>query len=321
MNHDEPDIRGAMLKINRILFPTDFSEVAERAFLYASSIADRFDAELHVVNVVVPGRPYSASPMDYLTRDLPDTDAAEPRYDEAQIPVIHAEIEDFSPTTAVLGYVKSHDIDLIVMGTHGRSGVDRIITGSIAEDLVRHSSCPVLTLQASSAPKIERVLVPVDFSDHSRLIVTYARELAAVYGAQLYVLHVVEDYTMAQVYGFEPVAVDAPEVLERVRANLQRLVDEAPGADVAIEYHVVAGNPVNEITRFADEIEAGLIVTATHGHTGIKRFLLGSVTERVVRSASCPVFTVKSFGKHLISEDPSGSSARAPQDDSGRDVN
>ncbi len=289
-----------MLTIKRILFPTDFTEVAERAFVFASTIADRFDAELHVLNVVAPGKGAAATPMEYLKAD-PEV-PTEPRNAATAIPLVHAEVEDISPVTAVLQYVKKHDIDLNVMGTRRRGGLDRLVGGSVAEDLVRHSACPVVTMQQPASAVMDRIVVPVDFSDHSGLIITYGRELASNLGASLDVLHVVEEYSLAQVYGFETLAVNTPDVFERVLKSLEKLVADAPGADVPVKCHAISGNPVEAIIRFAEEKGAGMIVTATHGHSGIKRFLLGSVTERVVRTASCPVFTVKSFGKQLIAE-------------------
>lgn len=303
-----------MLTIKKILFPTDFSEVAERAFSHASRLADRFDAELHVLNVIPPYKPEYATPMEYLS---PSDVTEQPRSPLEDMPprrmehpsplaIVHAQVQDVSAPVAVLSYADEHDIDVIVMGTHGRSGVDRWLIGSVSEEVVRLSTCPVLTVHGkgggSSAVGVERVVVPVDFSEHSRLNITYARELAAAYGARIDLVHVVEDYALAPVYGVEPLALNTPEVLDRVRAGLESMAAEAPGADVPVQVHVLTGNPVNEIIEFASRTGAGLIVIATHGLTGIKRFLMGSVTERVVRSAECPVFTVKTFGKQLVSK-------------------
>ncbi|MFW5973217.1 MAG: universal stress protein [Bacteroidota bacterium] len=313
--------------MKRILFPTDFSEVAERAFVHASYLAGRFNAELHVLHVVVPQTLGGVTPMDYLP--IGDVSKAEERPEHygdrvsksRSFPVVHAQVEDQSPSTAVLHYAEEHDADLIVMGTHGRSGFDRLLLGSVAEDVVQMASCPVLTVHGggdgTEASAVNRILVPVDFSEHSKLNISYARELAVMYGSQIDVLHVVEDYALAPIYGLEPVAMNTPEVLDNVRNGLIEMVREVKGAEVPVEVHVETGHPVSEIIAFAERSGAGLIVIATHGLTGLKRFFLGSVTERVVRGATCPVFTVKSFGKELIQGRPSVDTLRA---DKGADL-
>src|SRR5690606_20972166 len=115
----------------------------ERAFSHASMMADRFEAELHVLNVVPPHKPEQATPMEYLAADdarevVEEWEAARTsRVDNLPpIRVVHTQVQDVSPTVAVLEYADANGIDVIVMGTHGRSGVDRIIAGSVAEEVV-----------------------------------------------------------------------------------------------------------------------------------------------------------------------------------------
>lgn len=289
-----------MLSIERILFPTDFSEVAERAFSHATHLADRFGAETHVLNVVPPTKPESAQPMDYLKEGAEGGPAMD------RLTLVHRQVEESSAPVAVLAYADENDVDLIVMGTHGRSGLDRFITGSVTEEVLRLATTPVLTVHGEGpsrgAEHVERILVPVDFSDHSRLSITYARELAASYGARVEVIHVVEDATLPAVYGLEPQTVSTPEVINRIDQGLKAIIAEAPGADVPVTAGVLYGNPIRRIVEHAEESGTDLIVIATHGLSGLRRLLMGSVTERIVRSAPCPVFTIKSFGRQLVKE-------------------
>jgi nucleotide-binding universal stress UspA family protein len=217
--------------------------------------------------------------------------------------MVHAQVEESSAPAAVLAYADEQDVDLIVMGTHGRRGLDRFFIGSVAEEVMRLATTPVLTVHSEGsrgADHVERILVPVDFSEHSKLSVTYARELAATYGARIDLLHVVEDVTLPTVYGLDPYPLGAPEVLGRIENGLMTMIEEAPGADVPIEAHVRNGHPIRDIIAFAEERDTDLIVIATHGLSGVRRLLMGSVSERIVRAAPCPVFTVKSFGKQLV---------------------
>lgn len=299
-----------MLQLRKILFPTDFSACAESAFAHAVHLADRFGAELHVLNVAVPYEADPNDPMSHFHLEREDvmtwSDGALPPDDRAGLHLIHAQMRMVSPAMGILSYADEHGIDLVVMGTHGRRGLDRLLIGSVAEEVVRLATCPVFTVRAQTraleAPveAIRRILVPLDYSSSSEISLTYAKELAATYGARLDLLHVIQEAVLPTTYGVEPVAIAVPEVIERSRHALVDVAAKVPGTDVPVDVHVLIGNPARDIVDFAGDIEADLIVIATHGLTGIKRLLLGSVTEKVVRMAPCPVFTVKSYGKTLV---------------------
>jgi nucleotide-binding universal stress UspA family protein len=200
--------------------------------------------------------------------------------------------------------VAEHNVDLVVMGTHGRQGLDRLLSGSVSEEVVRQSTCPVFTVlgrdEPQPGPEIQSVLAPVDFSEPARLGLAHARELAQVYDATLDLMHIVEDVVFPSVYGIDPIAPQLPDVQQRAAEALERMADEVIGGAVPTNLHVIAGYAARDIIDFADENDTGLIAMATHGRTGLERFLIGSVTEKVIRSASCPVFTVKPFGKSLL---------------------
>ena len=304
-----------MLHINRILFPTDFSPAAEDAFSHASHLATRYDAEIHVFNVVTPDDAGQVNPMDYLPLesaeeseelylagaedvDLPASSQSQP------IRAVYHKMEGSDPAESILSYTGEHDIDLVVMGTHGRRGVERLLSGSVSEEVVRRAPCPVFTVvgrkEPGPGPEIERILAPIDFSKHARLGAAYARELATAYGATLDLLHIVEDAVFPTVYGIDPLTPVLPDVHDRAREALETLVDEVVGDGPSVKLHVAAGHAARDIVDFAEDYAADLIVMATHGRTGLQRFLIGSVAEKVVRSAPCPVFTVKSFGKSLV---------------------
>lgn len=302
-----------MLQLRKILFPTDFSACAESAFAHAVHLAGRFDAELHVLNVALPYEEDPNNPMAHYALRKEDfvtwTDEASGGVETGHLRMIHAQMRVVSPAMGIISYADDHDMDLVVMGTHGRHGIDRLFLGSVAEEVVRLSTCPVFTVRqhtdATQTPveAIRRILVPIDYSPSSTLSLAYARELAATYGARLDLLHVVQDAVLPTAYGVEATAVAVPEVLDRARQALVDLIDQTPGADVPTTHHVFIGNPAYDIVDFAADVGADLIVIATHGLTGIKRLLLGSITEKVVRRAPCPVFTVKSFGKSLLPAD------------------
>jgi nucleotide-binding universal stress UspA family protein len=142
---------------------------------------------------------------------------------------------------------------------------------------------------------LRRILVPTDFGEPSGKALLYARALGQAFGAALHVLHVVEDpYIVgAAVHGY---LAAVPDLRDRALADGQRRLEEAlPAAErgPSLEALVRMGNPCEEILRYARDKDAGLIVMGTHGRSGVAHLLLGSVAEKVVRSAPCPVLTVR----------------------------
>ncbi len=295
-----------MLQMKRILFPTDFSECGERAFAHAALLSARYGAELHVLNVTTDDIAPPNDPMAFLSL-LPEdvvTASDRPCDPRALEPasVVHSRMRSSSITNGILEYAKMHDVDLIVMGTHGRRGIDHLMMGSVAEDVVRNAQCPVLTVRFDEAGParvdVRRILVPIDFSECSPLPV--AVEIARAYGAELDMLHVIEEAVLPTIYGVEPLSPSAPLYIERTEGALQKLLEEAGASDVLSRQHVRIGHAPRRILEFADERRVDLIVLGSHGRTGLSRLLMGSVAEKVVRLAPCPVFTVKSYGKPLL---------------------
>ena len=307
-----------MMRIRRILYPTDFSDTAKQALTHALFLAEQFEAELIMLHAIIlhesdprdPERQFP-EPSDILNRlfAIADSEMAEVvRQNEAKTFTLReAKVRGYSAGEVILDYAKEHDIDLVVMGTHGRRGPARMFLGSVAEEVVRHADCPVLTIrQHEEAPTIEaleKILVPVDFSSYSQEALTYARELADLYGAGLQVLHTIEEPTQPYFYTFGGglSAVEQIEALqEKADEALDKLLEDSDGPEVPYEKFIATGRPATEIARFAEEHGSELVVIATHGLTGLERLLVGSTAEQVVRHAPCPVFTVKSFGRSLL---------------------
>ena len=307
-----------MLDVKNILYPTDFSATAKQALNHALFLAEQFEVELHMLHAVIlhehdpraPERRFP-EPSDILHNLFEIADSEMAQIIEANraktFTLKEAKVKGFSAGQVILDYTREHDIDLVVMGTHGRRGPARMFLGSVAEEVVRQAECPVLTLrdrdQAVTGEAMERILVPVDFSQHSRAALSYAREIAAVYGGRLQLVHTIEEpvypYFYAPAGGFS-VAQQLEELRVKTDEALDKLWSESSGPEVPYDKAVLTGRPALEITRFAEEQDSDMIVIATHGLTGLERLLVGSTAEQVVRLAPCPVFTVKSFGKSLI---------------------
>lgn len=296
-----------MLTIERLLFPTDFSDCARQAFPQAATLADWHDAELHVLNVTGSHQPEESGsvpiPTDTLANWLHAPTDAKPSLDLEPLSITQKQVEADSPPERIVTYAEDVDIDLIVMGTHGRRGVRRMMLGSVTEEVVRTGPCPVLTVQtrAEVAPRqaVRRILVPVDFSEASEIAVHHARELALTYGAEINLLHVSEKVAYPSAYGFEPATLPMDDILDRAEEEL----GEMARTEIGIEHVVVearVGHPPTAILDYVDTNEIDLVVLATHGRTGAERFLIGSVAERVLRRAPSPVFVVAPGRKSLV---------------------
>jgi nucleotide-binding universal stress UspA family protein len=146
---------------------------------------------------------------------------------------------------------------------------------------------------------VRNILAPVDFSGASTTAVRHAKELALTYGAQITLLHAVEEVMYPSAYGLEMADVPGPEVIDRVEESLAEMAREEIGYEhVMVDSQI--GYAPSAILDYTEEHDVDLIVISTHGRTGLQRLLLGSVTERVLRRAPVPVFVVKSFGKSLL---------------------
>ena len=295
-----------MLHLDRILLPTDGSECADRARAHALHLANHFDTTLHVIHV--EEREANLSEVIDIREDdiLSDlhvplgeggATVPEPRVQE-QV-VVHP-----SAAEGILTYATEHDIDLIVLGTHGRGGVRRVVLGSVAEEVVRRAQCPVLSVGRGAETPVEEsfghVLVPVDFSEHQTRLLDHVREAALVYDMKVTLLHVLEHLALPKVYGVSMRWPDEKELEGRVHEALEELAEPLQESGLDVDVRVRKGDPAEEILAATEELGTNIIAVATHGQGSLRRMLVGGVAERVIRRAECPVFTIKSFGKSLV---------------------
>ena len=192
--------------------------------------------------------------------------------------------------------------DLLVLPTHGRTGWKRVFLGSVAERLVQHSPCPVLVARwqkskaaaATAGLALRKIVVPVDFSDCSLAGLEYALWFGRKFGAKIVVLHVITPV----VTGDAVTTYEISKYMEATHADaeeqMRRFVRKATRGSFSGETAVVTGFATGRICAFAKDMQADLIITATHGRTGIRHVLIGSTAESVVRHAPCPVLVVPS---------------------------
>lgn len=295
----------------RIIFATDFSAPAERAYAYAAKLASAFGARLIILNVLEgpPGldREFPVNTL-FLKRLQEESDRAM----AALIRIAQADGLQPEPrqvygnsASCIATVAGKEAASLIVMGTHGRTGWDRLLLGSTAAAVVREAPCPVLTVRMVEqeradgilkASPIDRLLVPMDFSEFAQEAFEYAAMLAKQLGARIRLVHAMEAAAYPLDFALFGVSEEAA-LRGRIQARLQELVAvlKADGVDAEVVCEV--GTPAEVIVKEAVRFRLGLkgaIVMGTHGRRGLNRLALGSVAEYVVRHAACPVFTVKS---------------------------
>lgn len=291
-----------MKPIKNVLYPTDFSDIAGAAKTYAAYICRQMGATLHIVHAAQYTEQDSTASHDYVLAEQKDWSPSFQEYMELQNPhklqvdsVLPAEISGHSVSEILLNYADLNDIDLVVLGTHGHRAIGRILLGSTAEKIVRLAKCSVLTVGGKAhkmlGPGIERILVPVDFSEFSLNALDTAEQLAQSFSAKISLLHVFQPISFPLPYGVTTPNILTEEVRDRTHRALDALGANSSGDEVST--HIENGFPEHEINAFAQKNDTDLIVIASHGLTGLNRFLQGSVSQEVVRQAPCPVYTVK----------------------------
>ena len=306
-----------MIEIRRILCPIDFSDFSRRALDHAVAVAKWYESTITLFHVctVAPVSAYAPGtlilPSAVLT--LEDRDvllATMKRFAETEaggnVPM-HFEIGEGNTAAEVVARASAMPSDLIVMGTHGRAGFERVVLGSVTEKVLRRAPCPVLTVprnvaDAVPAPPVlfTRIVCAVDFSDCSIHALNYAMSLAQEADAHLTVVHVIEVPPEVPSDPHETVLAGPRSLREYIAAaeqdraaRLRNAVPDSVRAYCTVESVLATGKPSREILRVAAEQKSELIVIGIHGRGPADLLFFGSTAQHVVRRASCPVLTLR----------------------------
>jgi nucleotide-binding universal stress UspA family protein len=303
-----------MTAVHRILCPVDFSEPSRQGVSLARAVAAWFGARLTLIyvhqlvaEVIGVGPAVAMSPPTVLSegerRSLADSlrsfAGGDQGIDHPSAGVVDSIVaEDVSVARAILDRAGEIQADLIVIGTQGRSRLERFGLGSVAETVLRKAECPVLAVPpdvpagALSAPAgIRHVVCPIDFSPHAMNGLPRALQWAAKAGARVTALHVVEISPELDEPPLPEFEAYRDRVISDARRHLADTVREASPRG-PVEQRLAVGRPAREILRFATDHQADLIVMGVRGRSPVDMAFFGSTTNRVVRRAPCPVLTV-----------------------------
>ncbi len=293
----------ANTRLKQIVVAVDFSPCSETALRHACDLAKFHEAPLLLVSVVEPPRVFAEPNVQpYADWDKSVLGTVRTQLDDlvkAEVPAsitLKTEVRIGKASAKIIEAAQASSADLIVIGTHGYTGIKHFLLGSTAERVVRDSHCSVLVVHESdkaprnlSRPSARKILAPVDFSPHSKLATQYALGWGENLGANVDLLNIVPIHYAAGEYDLVDYQLLAAEQLNSGEKQLAEWA-QALGCGKAPVRH---GRPSTEIVEFAHEHDFDLIVIATRGQTGLKHLLLGSTTEEVVRHARCPVLVLR----------------------------
>jgi nucleotide-binding universal stress UspA family protein len=310
---------GGIEMYKTMLVPLDGSELAEVALPYSEVLAEKLDSEVILINVRAPGEdPDNPEQRAYLSkmavtveqnmRKSSDTPPGQKLKVESTIIgssslLTHAAEE-------IVDYAEKENVSLIIMATHGRTGIRRWALGSTADKVVRAAKCPVLLVRANiNVPekvKLGSLLVPLDGSKQSETVLPHVESLASKLKAKVTLLNVVVPpyhiYPVTEVAGYyggaaiikvpyseeevKPLITGAQDYLQKVN---NRLINEG----VKTSYEVVVGSAAEEIIKMADDIAADMVTMSTHGESGFSRWEHGSIADKVLHAGNTPLLLVR----------------------------
>ena len=300
-----------MTTINRIVYATDLSSTSEPAWDEARRLGRLFNAEILLLHVVAPPLVFPVEgyfPPELYQELLRNTrHDAEKGLDRLLGSVVGSGLtvrirleEGARPATRILEVAAQEAADLLVVGTHGRTGLQRAILGSVADRLVRQATCPVLTVRPipERAPRreIRRICYATDFSPTARAAWPWVAAIASAAGAEVDLVHVTFEPVADRHLPAEAIGRMAQILEEQGQLEVERFLERSTLPRERIHVRLSPGVPGEHILHQAQKQDTDLIVMGTHGWSGIVRWMLGSVAQYVIQTAPCPVLTVAPNG-------------------------
>ena len=296
------------MQFNRIICATDFSDFSNRTVNYGIALARDFEAKLYVCHIIdlssvaIYGE-FQLDPVGLQNRIMKD---AREQLEE----LIGQQHKEWEPLITVghtadeiARIVEEKNIDLVITATRGRSGLKRLILGSVTERLMRTLRCPLLVVHSPDKEfistddpevNINRILVGCDFSPDSSLAFEYGLSLAQEFESELHLAHVIESAAYQELQKTDtPIETEIQqEIHDRLIHKLQELVPEEARNWCKPQTSLIEGRPYEELVKYAEKHDIGMIVLGARGLGLVKSLLLGSTTDRVIRRAPCPVLSV-----------------------------
>jgi nucleotide-binding universal stress UspA family protein len=290
---------------NTILVPLDGSTLAEQSLPCAQALARAGGSRLVLLSAIAPTETWLEAAGVYTPdRHLQEEADAAKRYLDsvsARLPsdlVAVAEVAWGKAAEVISEAAEKHDSPLIVMTSHGRSGIPRMVMGSVANEVLRTATQPVLVVRASEEARqdcpLSPIVVALDGSSFSEQALPYAEDLAARLDAEIVLVRAVEP--PAAIYAAEAIPSAAPylaEVEEEAKRYVRKHAYALAEKGLRTRFASHTGYPADAIVDVSKDVGAGLLVLTTHARAGIARWMLGSTTDAVLRNAPCPCLVIR----------------------------
>jgi len=297
---------------SKLLVPLDGSRLSEGILPFARTLASASKIPVELLHVIDPDTIVaSADPpvgrfFDTVEADLERTSSDYLKSVAASFPcslTVHRSVEIGKPADVIVDRAASHRGTLIAMSTHGRSGIERWFLGSVADKVLHASANPLLLVRATPKSKtsdvamLKTILVPLDGSPLAELVLPHVAEVAKAMKLEVVLLRV---YSVpVQTYTGEGFAPDYTQLTESIREEtksyLEGKVEQLQGEGLdRVSYVMLGGEAAGEVIDMARETPDSLMAMCTHGRSGVERWVLGSVTDRVVRHGGDPVLVIRS---------------------------
>lgn len=296
------------VRLNTILCTTDFSDYSNQTISYGVAIANEFDARLLICHVIDLQFAAIYGTVHFLPPDLQtqSIETAQERIEDlmaAQTVPWEAVVSTGPPADEISRVVADRKIDLAISATHGRTGLKRVILGSVTERLMRALTCPLLVVRETPPDlmpdptqglRFNRILVGCDFSPAANAALEYGVSLAQEFEAELHLIHVLEPQVYSDFLAttLDAVPGETGDIKEKLDQRLTDLITPEAMNWCRIKTAVIEGRPFEAITDYAGENGIDLVVLGVRGHGVVETLFLGSTTDRVVRKAQCPVLSV-----------------------------
>ena len=288
---------------SKILVPLDGSELAELALPYAEELSEAFNSEIDLVEVCEK-------------KDCPERHIHQ-LYVKRMAKLLRNRIKEVDPAVTVkpvvldgecaaeiIDYAVKSNISLIIMATHGRSGIMLWAMGSVANKILHNINIPILLIRAKAAAMkrdkgemFSKILVPLDGSDTGEAVLPHVMELAKGLKLEVTLLQVIAPGIHVHTIGGLDYVNFTEQQIESTQASAKQYLKEVSrkfkGTQATVKYELKLGDPAEEIIKFADETDTYLVAMSTRGHSGIERWTLGSITHKVLHSGNTHVLLVR----------------------------
>jgi nucleotide-binding universal stress UspA family protein len=284
----------------RILVPLDGSKLAEQVFPAVIELAGAFGSRVFVIGVCDSGLEEESQSYRLYLYDMTKRLSVRLAHPGASV---ESSVLSGRPSEQILHYVETNKIDLIIMSSHGRSGITPWPMGSTVDKIFKKAGVPLIVVKAREKPGINRlfnrIVVPLDGSDKSLAVIPYVKEIAGRILCEVYPIRVMESGKHVRtVGGLNYVRFPEQDMAAAKAAAMAYLEEVSSGIASSfsgVHCEVNAGEAASEILKFSDEIGCTLIAMTSHGHHGIETWALGSVTSKITAVGKQSIFLVPSF--------------------------